>query len=230
VNTSTLDYEDLDEAERRSCGKGFDVPDQPPLTIAEWRARDLAQPDYLMGDWMTTTSRILQVAPTGIGKTNFAMQLGMAVAGGRNFLHWRGCRASNVLYVDGEMSRRLLRQRIIDAADRLGEDPTGFHALSHEGFHDFCPLTTKDGQEQIEYEIARIGRVGLVIFDSVMCLINGNMKDEVPWNQAMPWIRSLTHSRIGQLWVNHTGHDETRQYGTKNPRMADGYGVVFGCG
>ena len=73
------------------------------LTIAEWRARKLHDPDCLMGKWMTTTSRILQVAPTGVGKTTLMLHLGMAAAAGKDFLHWSGQRPCRLLYVDGEM-------------------------------------------------------------------------------------------------------------------------------
>src|SRR5450631_3158315 len=39
-----------------------------PLTIEEWLARDdLAEPDRLIGEWFTTTSRVLRNEPTGIG-------------------------------------------------------------------------------------------------------------------------------------------------------------------
>ena len=31
----------------------------------------------------------------------------------------------------------------------------------------------------------------------------------------LPWVRSLTKRQIGQLWFHHTGHDETRSYGSK---------------
>jgi hypothetical protein len=48
-----------------------------------------------------------------------------------------------------------------------------------------------------------------------MALISGDQKDEESWHQAMPWVRSLTRRRIGQLWIHHTGHDTTRGYGTK---------------
>jgi hypothetical protein len=41
------------------------------------------------------------------------------------------------------------------------------------------------------------------------------MKDEEPWQQTLPWIRSLTRRNIGQLWIHHTGHDTGRAYGTK---------------
>lgn len=186
-----------------------------PLSIAEWQARKLDQPDPLMGDWLTTTSRVLLIAGTGLGKTNFAMAIGMAAASGQGFLHWRGRRPAKVLYIDGEMSRRLLRQRIADAVERLGEVPAGFFAFSHEDVEAFAPLNTPAGRACVEALIQRIGGVDLVIFDSIMCLTTGDMKDEESWQQTLPWARSLTRRGIGQIWVHHTGHDETRGYGTK---------------
>jgi hypothetical protein len=41
------------------------------------------------------------------------------------------------------------------------------------------------------------------------------MKDEEPWQDTLRWARSLTNRAIGQLWVHHTGHDDSRSYGTK---------------
>src|SRR4051812_8887634 len=54
----------------------------PPLSIDEWLARDLPEPDLLMGDWLSTTNRTLLVAPTGVGKTGFVMALGAHVSDG----------------------------------------------------------------------------------------------------------------------------------------------------
>ncbi len=187
----------------------------PPLTIAEWLSRDLPEPDFIMGDWLSTTSRALLVAPTGLGKTNLALGLGLHVAAGADFLHWRGRRPCNVLYIDGEMSRRLLRQHIADAAARLGSNPPEFRALSAEDVEGFAPLNTRSGQAYIDRLIAEIGKPDLVLFDSIMCLVVGDMKEGEPWAQIMPWVRSLTRRCIGQLWVHHTGHDESRSYGDK---------------
>ena len=77
----------------------------PPLTVEDWRDRDLPEPDFMMGDWLTTTSRVLLTAATGLGKSNLGIALGMRVAAGAGFLHWLG-RKARVLYIDGEMSRR----------------------------------------------------------------------------------------------------------------------------
>jgi hypothetical protein len=196
-----------------NSAKNFFV--RPALSIAEWLSRDLPAPDFILGNWLSTTTRALLVAPTGLGKTNFALALGLHAAAGTDFLHWRGGRPCRVLYIDGEMSRRLFKQRIADAVTRLGSSPTEFYALSHEDVEGFSPLNTAAGQAIIERLIEEIGRPDLIVFDSIMCLVAGDMKDGEAWAQIMPWVRSLTRRCIGQLWVHHTGHDETRSYGDK---------------
>ena len=196
---------------------GHAVPDlsRVVLSIDNWLRRDLPDPDLLMGSWLSTTSRALLVATTGLGKTNFGISLGMAIAAGKDFLHWQGHREARVLYIDGEMSRRLLKLRIADGVERLGLRPSGFYALSHEDIEGFSPLNSAAGQVCIERVIAGIGGVDLLLLDSVMCLISGDMKDELSWQQTLPWARSLTRRSIGQIWIHHTGHDDTRSYGTK---------------
>jgi hypothetical protein len=186
----------------------------PPLSIEDWRSRDLPEPDFLMGEWLSTTSRVLLSAATGLGKSNFGIALGMRIAAAADFLHWRAHRKACVLYIDGEMSRRLLKKRIIDEAERLGESPTGFLALSHEDVSNFAPLNTPEGQACVENLLIKIGKVDLIIFDSVMCLTAGDMTNEESWSQTMPWARSLTARNIGQIWIHHTGHDSSRFYGT----------------
>ncbi len=168
-----------------------------------------------MGHWLNTTSRGLLTAATGIGKTNYGIAIGMRSAEGQDFLHWQARRKARVLYVDGEMSRRLLRQRVLDEERRLGTSPEAFFALSHEDIPSFKPLNTIEGQAWMNALIDKIGGVDLVILDNIMCLTVGDMKDPEPWQQTIPWALSLTKRAIGQLWIHHTGHDETRSYGDK---------------
>ena len=88
----------------------------PPLTLAEWLDRDLPEPDRVLGDLLSTTSRVLIVGPTGLGKTMFGIAAAMAMAEGQAFLHWKAGRKCRVLYVDGEISRREMKRRLRDAA------------------------------------------------------------------------------------------------------------------
>jgi hypothetical protein len=186
------------------------------VTVRAWLDRDLPQPDFLMGEWASTTSRGLLVADTGLGKTNFCLALAFAMALGRDFLQWKAGRPCHVLYIDGEMSRRLMKTRLADAARRAGGTvPDTLFVISRDDLPDMPPLNTEDGQRFIDALIESFGGLDFIIFDNVQSLLPGDMKDEEPWQQTLPWIRDLTRRSIGQLWIHHTGHDTTRPYGTK---------------
>ena len=190
----------------------------PCLTLAQWLARDLPQPDFICGKWLTTTSRTIVNAETGIGKTLWALELGLCCAAGLQFMHWQATRPIVVLYIDGEMARRVMKVRLVQAVDRLclsANPPAGFHMLSHEDMQGWFALNTTDGQMLVENQIRLIGHVDLIIFDNIMSLIMGDQKDEEGWKLVMPWVRHLTRRKIGQVWLHHTGHDTTRGYGTK---------------
>lgn len=187
----------------------------PPMTLAEWAARDLPPPDLLMGYWLSTTSRVLMTAATGLGKTNFGIALALRIAAAVAFLHWQARRPVRVLYIDGEMSRRLLKQRVLDEAARLGISPDGFFALSHEDVPNFAPLNSPEGQEWILKMVKRIG-AELVVFDNIMSLTVGDMKDPEAWQKTIPLVHKLTTDSVGQIWIHHTGHDESRSYGDKS--------------
>jgi hypothetical protein len=188
----------------------------PPLTLEAWERRELQTPDYLLGSVLSTTNRWLVTGPTGIGKTNLAIAVGMGVAAGDGFLHWKGVRPGQVLYVDGEMSNRVVKQRLIAEIERRhGDKPSGFYAFCGEDVDGFSPLNTDDGRSFMWKLIDEIGDVDLVIFDNVMSLIAGNMAEEGPWAAVMPFVRSLTRRSIGQIWIHHTGHRDNRSYGTK---------------
>lgn len=203
------------------------LPPQSFLTLNQWRTRDLPDLDCLLGELFHTTTRILLAAATGLGKTNFSIALGMRMAAGLPFLHWAAGRPAKVLYIDGEMSRRLLKRRLMDEEARLlrevhpDERDTArellagnFHALSTEDVENFQPLNTPAGQAMIDSLIKNIGGCDLAIFDNSMSLIAGSMKEEDSWAQVQPWANSLSKRSVGQLWVHHT-NDQDKIYGTK---------------
>jgi hypothetical protein len=187
--------------------------DKAILPLADWLTRDLPPVDPLLGHWLTTTSRAMLFASTGLGKSMLAIALGMRIGAGFDFLRWAGRRPRNVLFVDGETSNRLLKERLIEEAKRLGVVPAGFHALSHEDVENFAPLNTPEGQNMIEAAIAKVG-AEFTIFDNVMSLLSGNMKETEQWAATIPWVRALTAKKIGQLWVHHANEDN-KAYGDK---------------
>jgi len=186
-----------------------------PLLLNEWLTRDLPEPDFLLGEFLSTTTRAIIVGPTGLGKTMFGLAVSISIASGQGFLHWRAWRSARVLFVDGEMSRRQMKRRLQDAVRRAGGKPEGLMVLSKEDHPDMPPLNTPNGQKWLDAFISKHGPFDLVIFDNIQALLVGDMKEEEQWAGVLPWVRDLTRRSIGQLWFHHTGHDETKSYGSK---------------
>jgi hypothetical protein len=71
------------------------------LSGAAWLNRDIPEPDFMLGELLSTTTRMEIIGPTGLGKTNVMLGTAMALADGRDFLHWRGSgKPRGVLFID----------------------------------------------------------------------------------------------------------------------------------
>jgi hypothetical protein len=113
------------------------------------------------------------------------------------------------------MSSGLVKERLADAARRIGQSPKTLFVLCREDVENMPPLDTEEGQRWLDGLIEALGGIDFLNLDNVMALTIGDLKDEEAWKPVIPWMRSLTKRRIGVLWINHTGHDATRSYGTK---------------
>jgi hypothetical protein len=75
------------------------------------------------------------------------------------------------------------------------------------------PLNTDDGLVWIRDKIKKY-KPDLIVFDSIMCLLSGDMKDEETWEPVKILMKEMSNQRIAQIWIHHTGHDAGRSYGT----------------
>jgi hypothetical protein len=163
---------------------------------------------------MSTTSRMMLYAPTGLGKTNFAMAMAIHLAAGKDFLRWRVPGARRVMYIDGEMPDVLAQERIWDAVRRLGVRPEeNFFYFNRRDFPDMEPLNTEAGRRRVDEWLGVVGNIDLVVFDNIQSLTAGNMRETEIWSAVRPWTQILSDRRIGQIWIHHTGSNETKAYG-----------------
>lgn len=209
------------------------------LAIEAWTTRPIPAADRLLGDLVTTTTRTFLVGRTGLGKTLLALGMAVGMASGTGFLHWRSQRPARVLVIDGEMPTELIRARAIDALRRapVPPGPGSLTIYARDAEEDFAarfpslgtmpPLNSEGGHNWTLALIAALGGVDVVIFDNVMSLLRGVQKEEEAWANVLPLAQSLTAQRIGQVWLDHTGHATDRQYGssTKGWRF-DAIGVM----
>src|SRR5262249_24177794 len=136
-----------------------------PLTLEEWLARDIPESDYLLGNLLSTSTRAMLVAPTGLGKTNLGLAIAVAVADGASLMHWKAGRKARVLFIDGEMSQRGLRRTLRNTIQRARAKPKGLRILSKADYEDMPPLNTPQGQAWLDAFIAKHGPFDLIIFD-----------------------------------------------------------------
>jgi hypothetical protein len=194
------------------------------LSLSGWLNRDIKPQDFLIGEIQSTTSRTMLYAPTGLGKTNFSMAMAMHLAAGRDFLRWRIPAPRTVLYIDGEMPDVLAKERLVDAAKRLGAEPDRFFYFNTVDFPDMPPLNAEvdgayPGQQFVEDKIAFFiqnvtGRpIDLIVFDNIQALTLGNLRETDTWSVVRPWTQRLSARHIGQIWVHHTGSNEAKAYG-----------------
>lgn len=209
------------------------------LAIEAWAARPIPPADRLLGDVLTTTSRMFLVGRTGLGKTMLGFGMACGIAAGHGFLHWQSVRAARVLYIDGEMPGELIKTRSIDALRRsdIPPPPGNLVIYSRDTEDEFAalfptlgkmpPLNTEQGLNFLLALIHALGGIDVVIFDNVMSLIAGDQKDEIPWSDTLPLVAALTAKRIGQVWLDHTGHNTDRQYGSSTKAWRfDAVGVM----
>jgi RecA-family ATPase len=191
---------------------------RPILTPKQWMERRIEPTDHLLGELFSTSTRALFSADTGLGKTMIGLGWAFAMALGRDFMHWSARRPARVLYIDGEMPRDLIQERIGEACkwfDVEAREVFRIAIASTEDFEEAPPLDTDDGQAWLNEFIAANGPFDFIFFDNIMSLCSASMKEEDSWQAMKGFVKSLTKRRIGQLWLHHTGHDKSRAYGTK---------------
>ncbi len=194
------------------------------LDAHTWASLEIPPVRRFLGDLLTTASRLFIVGGTGLGKTQVAHAIAAGIASGPGFLHWRCDRSARVLVVDAEMSTALIQDRIRCALNRTGDVPRRnlvMFALDRaEEFTarfpelgKFEPLNTPEGREFM-LRLIKWVKPDVVIFDNVMSLVVGDQKDEVPWSETLPLVQAITAVGIAQVWLDHTGYDRSRQYGS----------------
>ena len=186
------------------------------LLLSSWLGLQLPPRDYLLGNIMSTTSRWIVYGETGVGKTLFAMDMAGAIASGRGLLDWAGSGVRRrVMYLDGELPAETFKERMEIVARQYGPEVELFgYCRDVLGDRDMPPLNKPEGAKWLECECQLIGP-DVIVFNSIMCLLTGNMAEEESWAPITPMLRQLSQQRIAQIWLHHTGHDTSKAFGTK---------------
>ena len=81
-------------------------------TAAAFSREKIPPREYIVEPFLPTSSLSMIYAMRGVGKTWFALSLGVAISHGNDFLRFPVERPRRVLYIDGEMALADLQERI----------------------------------------------------------------------------------------------------------------------
>jgi putative DNA primase/helicase len=146
----------------------------------------------------------------GIGKSNAALSIALALCGGDPALNrWPAPRKGRVMYLDGEMGLQDLQYRIkaLVAGSTQKPDLQNLIIVSPDLQQDLIlpQLTTSRGQYSYEYMMEGCD---LVIVDNIATLArpsNGNANDERSIWELQDWVLSLRRRGIAVILVHHAG-------------------------
>lgn len=146
------------------------------------------EPYVVIGDTPIFTSQSLNqiFAKRGTGKSMLALTLAGILATGGEFLTFKIPKARNVMYVDGELPRIQLQQRM-----RLLQTPNALLRLidlDSQGVFGIPSLATREGQQFLEQEL---DCVDVLFLDSIATLAQFQTNEEEPWNFFNNWLMRL---------------------------------------
>ena len=90
---------------------GSRPPTVHAVTIEDLLALEIPPREYILEPILREKDVAMAHAKRGVGKTQFLLNVGVAVASGGTYLTWTAPRPRPVLYIDGEMPARTMQER-----------------------------------------------------------------------------------------------------------------------
>lgn len=183
----------------------------------------------LCGPWLLERGFAMVFAPTGVGKSWFAMGVAAAVAGGGTFGHWSSPEPKRVLYIDGEMDMSDLKSRfqsIVGAADGDRDQIAGnvFLYARHDQ-PESAPMPDFGREDHGDYIVQRVREIRphLVVLDNLSTLAtvdDDNAADA--WDPFLKILHRIKGAGASVLVVHHANKGGTEYRGSsKIPVMFD---------
>ncbi len=176
------------------------------VTAEAFLKMELPAREMILDPILATQSLSLLYASRGVGKTFAAVGLAHAIATGGRIFGWSAPKPRGVLFVDGELPARVLRDRISVVAEAAGS------MASLERLRLITPdlqsasmpdLATREGQVLVE---AYLDKVELLILDNLSALCRTGKENEGEgWLPVQEWALRLRQRGVAVQFVHHAG-------------------------
>ena len=191
------------------------------ITSAELIQMDVPENEYLLDPILREQGLAMIYAIRGIGKTWFALQMANAVATGDHFLMWKAKKPSEVLYIDGEMPLKLIKDRITQINNSSINASSNLKLLTPDcQTYGIPDLSIPENQKLIEQQITTDTK--LIIIDSLSTLIrSGDENDSRHWIPVQEWLLRLRSMGKSVLIIHHAGKSGAQRGTSKREDVLD---------
>lgn len=178
------------------------------VNMAELLEMDLPERGHILYPVIPEQGLVMLYAPRGLGKTWAALTIAYAVASGQAvFGGWKAPEPRRVLYLDGEMPARTMKERVASiAAGYDGEPPDAdyLRILTPDLQPDYMPnIATPEGQADLAPFLAD---VDLVVVDNIATLgRHGRENESEGWLPVQEWLLRLRRMGKAVLLIHHAG-------------------------
>lgn len=156
----------------------------------------------ILGGWLVESSINMLYADRGVGKSNFALGMALAIAKGEDFVGFSVSTPRVVLYLDGEMPAQEMQRRLKAFS---GCQPPPFFNLysSGQARYPIAMLNTEEGQEMVDSFTKRCDAKVLII-DNKSTMIDANKENEsASWQAMHDWLMALRNNGMAVVIIHH---------------------------
>lgn len=182
--------------------------------------------DWVMENFLMERGSLLLTGPSGVGKTQFLLEVMKHMALGKDFLHYKVPEPKKITFLSLEMSLPEV-QVFLRAQDTILEPDE--RALLHENFTAFpvgeaWSLNTAPGQELLLHWLDQIPTDGLFV-DSLGSTILGSLTSQETVQVYLNFVDRL-RNRLG-LFYGAIHHNRKKVHGQTHSTQDDTYGDQY---
>lgn len=166
--------------------------------------------EYFLETWLAVPSLSMIWAQRGAGKTWVALSIAYAVASGGSFLSWKAPKPRRVCYLDGEMGRRAMQDRLLTIGFSneiaVTEDMLRFVGIDDAPRGIIWNLA--DPQDQMTYSKI-VENYDLIVVDNLATTVRaagkGLSSDVEQWASVQQWAIQQRLKGKSIIFIHHAG-------------------------
>ena len=198
-----------------------DMEELTAYSLRDFLVKEIKPRSLLLAPWLPEQGLAMIYAKRGVGKTYVGLNVAYAVASGGEFLGWKASKASNVLYIDGEMPASTIQDRLSKIVKAHAREVTAnFSILTPDMQKNGMPdLSTIEGQRQIE---SHIEKADLIVIDNISTLcrkIDENKADD--WLPVQAWALRMRTMGKSVIFIHHASKNGGQRGTSKREDVLD---------